>query len=124
MADFFADLFTFRSDWHLGWFLVSLAMLVAYLVISLSETADIRRRGRHSRETALGFAKMFMLFHFVSAVLAALNSALAFMPEAVMSADCVWFNALMAVIYRVACQLEMRAARRLRGQDQPHDSDG
>ncbi|MFC1622753.1 hypothetical protein ACFL1Y_02050 [Patescibacteria group bacterium] len=86
MLGFIEGLFHFRNSNHEFWFYLSVALLlvciIAYLIF------------KHKQQFS-----HFIFMHSGISVIATIKVILLNQPDRSFSADCVWFNGLMATIY-------------------------
>ena len=100
---------TFRHAGHLGWFQISMfILLLTMFVISVG----IYKKKYSEIYTILKAWLMFMgFFHSIISILAIFLTNFGAITCGDLSSDCIWFNALMAGIY-VALNLIIRYLKR------------
>ena len=97
----------FRSLEHFHWFVVSVSMFLA-LVLVTTATAWYMRS-----QKPLRVLKVVSTFHLGTTCIALFATKLGTQSGRVYSIDCIWFNPLMATLY-VLCFLGLRRVLRPR----------
>lgn len=89
-------LFTFRSKFHLGWFLATATTALASATFPQVQHPNLPNLA--SMLTVCGF---MLITHVRATIAAAIVTLWKREPSEMYSKDCIWYNALLAIMYTI-----------------------